>query len=306
MNGSQLCELCGSEAHQVHHKDNNHKNNAKENLQLLCTLCHAKVHGIEPNKSELKELVILRDRAIRIRNALDNQIRGFGRIEYVVPEHWLGERKVWDKKIKSFEKEIKVKIREGDYKVWSWLSGVKGIGEVTAAKLIAYIDIRNTPHVSSLWRYCGLDATHIKRTRGVFKGKEKGEKQKEAKKYGNPYLKKELIGILADNFVKQRTPVYREIYDREKALQIELVKIHGVGKTLENGKTTVSVKTRIVDGKEVNNHAHLRAKRKMVKIFLEHFWSKWREVEGLPVTLPYVQAKLGHKHMIAPIKVRAK
>jgi hypothetical protein len=38
---------------------------------------------------------------------------------------------------------------------------------------------------------------------------------------------------------------------------------------------------------------HTDATRIMVKVFLQEFWAAWRKMEGLPVTLPYREAKLG-------------
>lgn len=267
-----ICEICNErEATDEHHKDNNHKNNKPENKQMLCTKCHAELHGISAKKSELKRLVIMRDRAIRIRNALTNQDRNFSRIEYAVPEMWGIEMKGWNKVIKGYEKEIKKLIENNGYPIWEWLKNIKGISYNTAAKLISYIDIKNTPTISALWRYCGLDASHIKRTRKIS--------QKEAKMFGNPYLKKEMMGILADNFIKQRTPVYRKIYDDEKRKE--------QARTDENKPKS-------------KMHIHLRAKRVMAKIFLSHLWQEWRRLEKLPVTEPYSLAILKHEHKIEP------
>lgn len=47
-------------------------------------------------------------------------------------------------------------------------------------------------------------------------------------------------------------------------------------------------------------HLHNMALRKMIKLFLAHLWMVWREAEGLPVSEPYVQEKLGHTHIIGP------
>lgn len=41
-------------------------------------------------------------------------------------------------------------------------------------------------------------------------------------------------------------------------------------------------------------HRHYAARRKMVKIFLSHFWEKWRLLEGLPIRAAYVHEVLGH------------
>ncbi len=276
------CQNCNEkEAEHVHHLDEDHKNDAKENLQMLCTLCHSRLHGIEPKKSELKRVVIFRDRAIRIRNTMDNQIRGFGRIEYVVPKEWTKQRKELDLFIKDYEKQLKEMMKSGEYKAWDcFLKDVKGISFITAAKLIAYIDIHNSPSISALWRYCGLDATHIKRTSKIS--------QDEAKKFGNPYLKKELLGVLADSFVKQRTPIYRERYDTEKARQIAR---HLSGECERCTKLKLNKKP---------GHSHAMANRKAVKLFVSHFWQKWRQAEGLPVSEPYAMAILNHSKKVRP------
>ncbi len=277
---NKVCQECNkNKATDEHHKDGNHKNDEESNKRYLCTLCHAKIHNISPKKSELKHLVIFRDRAIKIRNALDNQTRGFGRIEYVVPESWNNESELWNNKIKDYEKQIKKLLKSGSYPIWDkYLKSTKGISFVTASKLIAYIDIFNTPTISALWRYCGLDATHIKRTNGMS--------QAEAKKFGNPYLKKELMGILADSFIKQRTPIYRKIYDKEKARQLEF---HKQGLCERCNKLKLNKKA---------GHSDMRAKRKSVKIFLSHFWTEWRTLEGLEVSEPYIIGKGMHSHKI--------
>ena len=38
------------------------------------------------------------------------------------------------------------------------------------------------------------------------------------------------------------------------------------------------------------------ALRYMIKIFLVDLWSKWREIEGLPVTPTYNEARRGYAH----------
>jgi hypothetical protein len=40
--------------------------------------------------------------------------------------------------------------------------------------------------------------------------------------------------------------------------------------------------------------------RYTIKIFLQDLWLKWRELEGLPVSAPYHEAILGHKHGAEP------
>jgi len=43
-----------------------------------------------------------------------------------------------------------------------------------------------------------------------------------------------------------------------------------------------------------SGHAHNRAFRNMIKLFAAHLYQCWREVEGLPATMPYQFAGLGH------------
>jgi len=106
---SKLCEICQIKpAEHTHHKDHNRKNNKKENLQDVCTLCHAKIHGIEPRFSELKRLVVLYIRTQKARCAIANQIRGFSCIELKVPNFMNALLQSLEQKEKEIEKEIKL------------------------------------------------------------------------------------------------------------------------------------------------------------------------------------------------------
>jgi len=259
----KICEICKEkEATNIHHKDENHRNNEEKNLQYLCAPCHAELHGNTARVSKLRMLVDLRERAINTRNSIKNQIRGLSFIELTTPESWEIGNKYWDQQIKLLEKQIEEEVKK--YPLIEWLTSIKGISYNTSAYLISHIDISRSTHVSDLWRYCGLDATHIKRMKKIT--------QEEAKKFGHPGLKKELLGIVADNFIKQRTPLYREVYDSEKLRQSNIVK--------------------------TKMHAHRRAIRKMMKIFLQHYYVQDRTLHNLPVTQPYVQDKLGHTNII--------
>lgn len=51
------CAICGIDANlHVHHKDRNPKNNTKENIMILCSTCHAKVHIDEGTWGKRKRL----------------------------------------------------------------------------------------------------------------------------------------------------------------------------------------------------------------------------------------------------------
>lgn len=155
--------------------------------------------------------------------------------------------------------------------IWyMWLSKIKGISLVLGSNLIKNFGYcEKYRYVSSLWRHCGLDPEGAK-------GWRHGEKI-----HYNPRLKT-LAWKIADSFVKQRTKPYREIYDSEKHRQIGL---------MENNASNRPQNLR---------HADLRARRKMVKVFLQHYFVVARSLKNLPLSKPYVFDRLGHSHYVPP------
>ena len=135
---------------------------------------------------------------------------------------------------------------------------------MTAAKIISMIDIERAPHVSSLWRYAGY---------AVFDG-EREKPTKGEKLHYNKRLKTACY-LLGGSFLKSNSP-YRKEYDSAReyydANRPEWTKAH----------------------------CHQAAMRKMIKLFLQHYWVVARTLEGLPVTMPYVHDKLGHAHYYPP------
>lgn len=147
-------------------------------------------------------------------------------------------------------------------KIYSKLRQTRGIGPVLAGAVVAWFDPAKAPHPSSFWKYAGLDVQNGKApklTRGL-------------KTTWNPKVRT-LCWKIADSMIKQRTPIYRQIYDLTKAE--EQAKLKGAGKGWKL-------------------HAELRAKRKMIKRFLSDLWVEWRKLEGLPLSEPYAIAILGH------------
>lgn len=231
------CERCGTEAHHVHHKDRNHKNNKPDNLERLCTLCHAKEHGTEPKLSELKKLVTYFTKTQKIRIAVQNSILGFGRIELEIPTDIQKQLDELVKLEKKYEKRIKKFFKENPSEIHSWMTSIKGISDLLAGKFLSQIDFNNTPKEASLWKYAGL-APDDKRKKG-----KKADWNHELKSY---------CFQLVDSFIKQRTPKYREIYDKEKEKQL----VNG----LKRG------------------HAHNRAIRKTAKNFLRDLFRRQKEI----------------------------
>lgn len=169
--------------------------------------------------------------------------------------------------------EYKVKKMMEEYletePMWQWLKNIKGISMVLAINLLRYFNIYKAKHPSSFWKYAGL---HVKD--GVAPKRTKG------KKLDFNIEARCLLWKIADSFVKQRTPKYRDMYDRvkKKYLEQEYPKGYLASKFSKYTKE---------DTKLTPLHAELRARRYIAKQFLLDFWTEWRGREGLPVTPPY-------------------
>jgi 5-methylcytosine-specific restriction endonuclease McrA len=57
-----ICEVCGCKVKiLIHHKNRNHKDNSKENLQELCRSCHSKEHILEGTAGKHEQSFSLTD-----------------------------------------------------------------------------------------------------------------------------------------------------------------------------------------------------------------------------------------------------
>ncbi len=73
--------------------------------------------------------------------------------------------------------------------------------------------------------------------------------------------------------MKQRTPVYRDIYDVEKEKQLKLME-----KVEKKSKGYTKIKDLAPKSK---GHAHAKALRKSVKAFLKDYWVEAKRLEAL-------------------------
>jgi len=191
-----------------HHKDGDHKNNDPKNVRKICVLCHAKIHGIEPKRGEIRRLVALLTKNQKAQFALQNQMRSFSRLEFIVPEYFNEIIDRLKQEEKALDKEIKALLKTGDYPIWEWLEGIKGISHRLGAKLIGYIDIKNTPKPSNLWQFCGYGDPEDRRRKGY-------------KIRHNPELKAFLFQA-GESFIKQKND-YKKIYDKTKKKELKRV-----------------------------------------------------------------------------------
>ena len=176
---------------------------------------------------------------------------------------------------KKKEKEYKALVEKTVIKepIWTeFLEHLKGTGMLSTAILVYFFNYcSGINYVSSLWQYSGYGFDN---ENGEIQKHKKGETSS-----FNPKLKMFMYRI-GDCFIKHRTPLYRDIYDKEKARQVKMME-----------EKTGNYPSRL-------GHADMRARRKMIKVFLEHYFVKCKRIIGEEVKKPYQFDKLGHKKYI--------
>jgi len=165
---------------------------------------------------------------------------------------------------------------------WEFVTSIRGLKEgKLAAQLLALIDdISKFDTVSKLWRFSGY---------AVIDGKREYTKMGEKSAYNRKL--KAICYLIGDQFIRQQTPLYVDIYYDEKA------------RIRRDCPEAIPNPDKSSPWPKINtdSHVHRKARRKMIKIFLSHLWVIWREVEGLPVSPPYAQQVLGHSNIIEPV-----
>lgn len=168
--------------------------------------------------------------------------------------------------------------------VWPWISDIRGLKSGSlAARLLAQIDdIGKFDTVSKLWRFSGY---------AVIDGKAEKRQPGETAHY-NAKLKA-TVYLVADQFVKQRTPEYVPLYYQYKEYQRykhpdptckqcdEVAVKVGQSWKCPNKKKGHTIKY-------TDAHLNNRSWRRMGKEFLKDLWLKWRQAEGLPISDPYL------------------
>ena len=195
-----------------------------------------------------------------------------------------------------------------------YLANIKGVGTISAAHIIASINIHEATTVSKIWQYAGMnpgevpgkiriqtenpDTYESKKGKIIKRGKDhviiqtneliRGDKMK------SPFLcpfnkdiKKALLGVMADVFIKTQNEYAINHYYPEKQ---RLENSSQMTKEVVAGGKIKEVMWK--DAKK--NHIHFAAKRKMIKMFLLDLYVAWRGIEGLSVREPYNEEYLGH------------
>lgn len=265
--------------------------------------------------------------------------------------------------IKVLDKYVKA------HPLWdAFFADIKGCGTLMSAVCIAYLDPYKARHVSSFFRYCGLDTVQDEDKEGnklfLAKGDGSFRKVRQKKVYtyhcdgenyygkviktgefdaeGNEVITTDTGEVLDCEFaMKDGEFVYEDIETKAEYIGEVVASEHGRrkgdtemfeyidkdgNKSMKRGITyNPIVKTKLMgvltgcllkakdptystiyydyrkrlDGSAYHsNHSdgrkNMMAQRYMVKQFLRNLWTTWRNIEGLPVDLPYEVAKLGN------------
>jgi hypothetical protein len=167
-----------------------------------------------------------------------------------------------------------------------YLHEQRGVGPTMAAVLLSEFDPTIGVYPSSFWKYAGLDVGPDGRGRSrraehlVMRAytDAKGEESERLSITFNPFLKTKLMGVLAPSFLRSKSPWSEVYYDVKHRYESD-------PRHAKEGDDTWT-----------KGHIHQAALRYMVKIFLIDFHINWCRIDGLPVQLPYHEAKLGIVH----------
>lgn len=173
-----------------------------------------------------------------------------------------------------------------EFEVGRWSQGLKGIGNVLSAGLIAHIDITKCKSPAGIWRFAGLDPT-------VKWGK--GEKRP-----WNAKLKV-LCWKVGESFVKVsgRGSFYGEHYKQKKESLILQNEAGDFAEAAAEGAQRVGKTTEAYgyysEGKLPPAQIHARAKRWTVKLFLSHWYDvAYEDMYSKEPPIPFAMAHLNH------------
>jgi hypothetical protein len=260
-----------------------------ENTRALDPVTHMKRHFIyrerTPELTQLKVLIDGREQIRKLMNSLNNRLLAAKRRTDEmdsVTEKWIKEQvKVTGSQLSKQDRRILKYIKGLDLPIVKSALQIKGLGAMTIAYMLVYVNIAKAEYASSLWKYVGFDKpSHERYSKGESGG-------------GNKTLRTVLY-TMADSMIKTRA-IYRDIYDSEK-------------NKLENSEKITN--SRNTQGKLIQCawkdtkpcHRHGAAIRKMIKHFLADYWFVARTLEGLPTPDLYVAEKMGHTGIVKPIE----
>jgi hypothetical protein len=256
-----------------------------ENLRIVDPIENMKMNGTlrvrEPHLEKLKCIIDDREQIRKLYQKIANQLLAYKRktdnLQSRTVEFLETELENMSRELKDRDKQLKTTVTRmaiTNALVKAAL-GVKGVGPITVAYCMVYLDFKIARHASCFWSYAGLAKPSYER---YTKGQSSG---------GNKNLRTALY-TMADSMMKTRG-AYRKVYDDYK-------------NRLENSDKIT--KSRNTQGQLIEcawkdtkpGHRHSAALRVIMKHFLADFWRMGRIYYDLPVDVLYPEAMLGPNH----------
>lgn len=180
-----------------------------------------------------------------------------------------------------------------DHPVGAWLRTIRGIGPVTAAGLLAYIDINKAPTAGAIWKFAGIDGAT------VWEAGKKRPWNADLKilcyKLGESFIK---TSNKEDGFYGQLYKK-RKIMETEKNLNLEYAEQAARELATKNYSKDTITSACLKKGMLSQGNIHARARRYAVKIFLSHLHEvMYKTILGKNPPMPFAIAILGHAHML--------
>ncbi len=188
--------------------------------------------------------------------------------------------------------------------IWDeFLQYVDGVGPKLGAMLISEFNVHEAPYPSSFHKYAGFDVVKNEET-----GQGEGRSRKKSHQVPKQYTDADdnlvdTVGLSYNPKVKTKLYVLGECMMKIKNRKTG---VPGHYKAIYNGyKNRIENLPRQQEGGDPSNpelkprpksHIDMMSRRYMLKIFLTDLHMNWRELEGLPVSVPYAQEKLGLEH----------
>jgi hypothetical protein len=212
----------------------------------------------------LSDLVRMREDILELRNMESNRISA--KVDVQTHSKY---KEQFEAMLVNIDNDIRAAFRTHvPQRVRDWVSGVRGLAEVSVAQIMSEVDIRRATHRSSLWRYAGYGID----SEGKIDRHKKGEPS-----CFNSRLKTATYKVTSLQ-IRLSGP-YARIYREAK---------HGYLTTRSSESALPK------DQQWPLLRCELAARRKASKLFLAHLWEVWREAEGLPVSSPFVKESDGH------------
>ena len=256
-----------------------------DNTNVVTPRAHMAVHKNlrirEPELEILKGMVDDRRQVMKVVFKINNQLLARKRHTDIMSEETVNFLKQQllplEKKLEELTKPIAPYIRKMKNPLVTAALSVKGVGEITVAHCLVYIDLEKADHASSLWSYCGLDkASHERYTKGKSGG-------------GNKTLRTSLY-TMAESQVRIKGAAYQNIYYQVKE------RLYKSEKIVKSRPTEGDKMVEVAWKDTMPSHRHGAALRAVMKHFLADYWMVGRTLLGLPTSALYPEAILGGTH----------